>query len=74
MVEKQWRAACKTINDTSKDAEEDPLKYTVSPVLPNDAELSSAFVARKKRSVSILKNTLSSLLHSVVIARLLLIY
>ncbi|KAL3577687.1 hypothetical protein D5086_019191 [Populus alba] len=53
VVEKQWRAACKTINDTSKDAEEDPLKYTVSPVLPNDAELSSAFVARKKREGSL---------------------
>lgn len=53
MVEKQWRAACKTINDTSKDAEEDPLKYTVFPFLPNDAELSSAFVERKKREGSL---------------------
>ncbi|KAJ6722040.1 AP-5 COMPLEX SUBUNIT MU-1 [Salix viminalis] len=53
VVEKQWRAACKTMNDNSNNTEEDPLKHTISPFLPNDAELSSAFAERKKREGSL---------------------
>ncbi|KAJ6430961.1 hypothetical protein OIU84_018466 [Salix udensis] len=53
VVEKQWRAACKTMNDNSNNTEEDLLKHTVSPFLPNDAELSSAFAERKKREGSL---------------------
>lgn len=46
MVERQWRAACKTENESSN---EDPVKYTALPVLPNDSEIAAAFMERKKR-------------------------
>ncbi|WCJ23619.1 clathrin adaptor complexes medium subunit family protein [Euphorbia peplus] len=49
VVERQWRAACKTENGSSN---ADPVNYTVSPLLPNDSELASAFVERRKREGS----------------------
>ncbi|OAY55887.1 AP-5 complex subunit mu [Manihot esculenta] len=45
VVERQWRAACKTENESSN---EDPVKYTALPVLPNDSEIAAAFMERKK--------------------------
>ncbi|KAF2287782.1 hypothetical protein GH714_002707 [Hevea brasiliensis] len=39
-------AACKTENESSN---EDPVKCTVPPFLPNDSEIAAAFVERKKR-------------------------
>lgn len=50
MVEKRWRTACKTENDRCNS---DDLTSSVSPVLPNDSELATAFVERKKRLVEI---------------------
>lgn len=47
MVERQWRTACKTENEISY---EDPLKYSVLPVLPTDPELAAAFSGRRRRS------------------------
>lgn len=47
MVERQWRAACKSENESSN--KEDPVKHTVLPILPNDSELAAAVVERKKR-------------------------
>ena len=51
MVEKRWRAACKTDNANQ---EEDPVKYSVFPVLPNDSQLANAFLDRKKRFIIIM--------------------
>ncbi|XP_028057354.1 AP-5 complex subunit mu-like isoform X2 [Camellia sinensis] len=48
VVEKRWRAACKTENEKSADS----LKYAVLPLLPTDSELAVAFVDRKKREGS----------------------
>lgn len=48
MVEKRWRAACKTENEKSADS----LKDAVLPLLPTDSELAVAFVDRKKREGS----------------------
>ncbi|KAJ4845712.1 AP-5 complex subunit mu [Turnera subulata] len=50
VVEKQWRAACKALNDASND---DPVKYAVHPILPNDSELAAGFVERKEREGSV---------------------
>lgn len=49
MVERRWRTACKTENDRCNS---DDLTSSVSPVLPNDSELATAFVERKKREGS----------------------
>ncbi|KDP40069.1 hypothetical protein JCGZ_02067 [Jatropha curcas] len=49
VVERQWRAACKSENDSSN---EDPVKYSVLPILPNESELAAAFAERKKREGS----------------------
>ncbi|XP_050216286.1 AP-5 complex subunit mu [Mercurialis annua] len=51
VVEKQWRAACKRENDSLKE-EEDRVKNSVLPVLPNDSELANAFLDRKRREGS----------------------
>ncbi|KAL7210314.1 hypothetical protein ACSBR1_031804 [Camellia fascicularis] len=48
VVEKRWRAACKTENEKNADS----LKYAVLPLLPTDSELAVAFVDRKKREGS----------------------
>ncbi|XP_024027531.1 AP-5 complex subunit mu [Morus notabilis] len=50
VVEKRWRSACESKNETS--AAEESLKYTVFPLLPTDSELVSAFVERKRREGS----------------------
>ncbi|XP_048235259.1 AP-5 complex subunit mu [Ricinus communis] len=50
VVEKQWRAACKSENKSSND--EDPVKYSILPLLCNDSELANAFLERKKREGS----------------------
>lgn len=47
MVERQWREACKNENENCS---EDPVKYSVLPLLPTDSELASAFAERKRRS------------------------
>lgn len=47
MVERRWQAACKTENESCS---EDPVKYTVLPLLPTDSELAAAFAERKRRS------------------------
>ncbi|KAL6971402.1 hypothetical protein U1Q18_031079 [Sarracenia purpurea var. burkii] len=46
VVERRWRVACKSENDSSKD---DNLKSAVLPLLPTDSELAAAFIDRKKR-------------------------
>ncbi|KAL5541720.1 hypothetical protein UlMin_009430 [Ulmus minor] len=50
VVEKRWRGACKSENETS--SVEDSLSYTVFPLLPSDSELVAAFVERKRREGS----------------------
>lgn len=46
MVEKRWRAACQSENESSDD---DPVKYTVFSSVPSDSELAAAFSERKTR-------------------------
>lgn len=48
VVERRWRAACKSENENS--GEENP-KHAVPPLLPTDSELAAAFLERKKRSI-----------------------
>ncbi|XVF62739.1 hypothetical protein PTKIN_Ptkin09bG0032300 [Pterospermum kingtungense] len=50
VVEKRWRAACRSENESSDD---DPVKYTVFSSLPSDSELSTAFSERKRREGSV---------------------
>ncbi|KAK8709764.1 hypothetical protein V6N13_060769 [Hibiscus sabdariffa] len=45
-VEKRWRAACQSENESS---ENDSVKYTVFSSLPSDSELAAAFSDRKTR-------------------------
>ncbi|KAJ7980166.1 AP-5 complex subunit mu-like [Quillaja saponaria] len=49
VVEKRWRAACKSENESS---DGDNLSYTVFSLLPTDSELASGFVERKNREGS----------------------
>lgn len=46
VVEKRWRAACRSVNESSDD---DHVKYAVFSSLPSDSELSAAFSERKRR-------------------------
>lgn len=50
MVEKRWRAACQSENESSDD---DPVKYTVFSSIPSDSELAAAFSERKTREGSV---------------------
>lgn len=50
MVEKRWRAACQSENESSDD---DPVKYTVFSSVPSDSELAAAFSERKTREGSV---------------------
>ncbi|XP_022722315.1 AP-5 complex subunit mu-like [Durio zibethinus] len=50
VVEKWWRAACQSENESSDD---DPAKYTVFSSLPSDSELAAAFSERKRREGSV---------------------
>ncbi|KAK8984131.1 hypothetical protein V6N11_029457 [Hibiscus sabdariffa] len=49
-VEKRWRAACQSENESS---ENDSVKYTVFSSLPSDSELAAAFSDRKTREGSV---------------------
>uniref|UniRef100_A0A2P2J6L1 MHD domain-containing protein n=1 Tax=Rhizophora mucronata TaxID=61149 RepID=A0A2P2J6L1_RHIMU len=51
VVEKQWRTAYKIENE-SHSGDDDAVKYTSLPILPNDSELAAAFLDRKKREGS----------------------
>ncbi|PON36540.1 Mu domain containing protein [Parasponia andersonii] len=50
VVEKRWRAACTSENNTA--VAMDTLNYTVFPLLPTDSELVAAFYERKRREGS----------------------
>nr|KJB38454.1 hypothetical protein B456_006G255700 [Gossypium raimondii] len=50
VVEKRWRAACQSENESSDD---DPVKYTVFSSVPSDSELAAAFSERKTREGSV---------------------
>ncbi|KAG4131750.1 hypothetical protein ERO13_D09G232800v2 [Gossypium hirsutum] len=50
VVEKRWRAACQSENESSDD---DPVKYTVFSSIPSDSELAAAFSERKTREGSV---------------------
>ncbi|KAJ0092897.1 hypothetical protein Patl1_25506 [Pistacia atlantica] len=50
VVERRWQAACKTENESCS---EDPVNYTVLPLLPTDSELAAAFAERKRREGSV---------------------
>ncbi|KAK8684602.1 hypothetical protein V6N13_040634 [Hibiscus sabdariffa] len=60
-VEKRWRAACQSENESSGN---DSVKYTVFSSLPSDSELAAAFSDRKTREGSVrgFDENLSSLL------------
>lgn len=45
-MERRWREACKTENESCI---EDRIKYNVLPLVPTDSELASAFAERKRR-------------------------
>lgn len=45
-MERRWREACKTENESCI---EDPIKYNVLRLVPTDSELASAFAERKRR-------------------------
>ncbi|KAK9009418.1 hypothetical protein V6N11_035952 [Hibiscus sabdariffa] len=49
-VEKRWRAACQSENESSGN---DSVKYTVFSSLPSDSELAAAFSDRKTREGSV---------------------
>ncbi|XAR57161.1 hypothetical protein NMG60_11025204 [Bertholletia excelsa] len=49
VVERRWRAACKSENESSCG---DNLQYSVSSLLPSDSELAAAFTDRRKREGS----------------------
>ncbi|CAK9161872.1 unnamed protein product [Ilex paraguariensis] len=49
VVERRWRAVCKSENETSTDQN---LKNTVSPFVPTDSELAVAFQDRKRSEVN----------------------
>ncbi|TXG71509.1 hypothetical protein EZV62_000088 [Acer yangbiense] len=51
VVEWQWKTACKTENESCSE-DEDPVKYSVLPLLPTDPELAASFAERKRRSAS----------------------
>ncbi|KAK0595369.1 hypothetical protein LWI29_005977 [Acer saccharum] len=51
VVERQWKTACKTENESCSE-DEDPIKYSVLPLLPTDPELAASFAERKRRSAS----------------------
>ncbi|KAF4354739.1 hypothetical protein G4B88_031279 [Cannabis sativa] len=53
VVEKRWRAACRSENLTCAIPDSDTLNYAVFPSLPTDSELVAAFVERKRREGSI---------------------
>ncbi|KAK0599876.1 hypothetical protein LWI29_009386 [Acer saccharum] len=48
VVERQWKTACKTENESCSE-DEDPIKYSVLPLLPTDPELAASFAERKRR-------------------------
>ncbi|XVF38581.1 hypothetical protein REPUB_Repub20aG0114500 [Reevesia pubescens] len=50
VVEKRWRIACQSENESPDD---DPVNYTVFSLLPSDSELASAFSERKQREGSV---------------------
>ncbi|GMI95869.1 hypothetical protein like AT2G20790 [Hibiscus trionum] len=50
VVEKRWRAACQSENESSEDG---AVKYTVFSSLPSDSELAAAFSDRKMREGSV---------------------
>ncbi|KAK1591021.1 hypothetical protein Q3G72_001007 [Acer saccharum] len=52
VVERQWKIACKTANESCSEVE-DPVKYSVLPLLPTDPELAASFAERKRREGSV---------------------
>lgn len=48
MVERRWRAACKSENE-SLSVSDDKFNDTVLPSLPTDFELAAAYLDRKSR-------------------------
>ncbi|XVE81989.1 hypothetical protein DITRI_Ditri15bG0111000 [Diplodiscus trichospermus] len=50
VVEKRWRAACQSENQSSNG---DPVKYNVFSSLPSDSELAASFSERKRREGSV---------------------
>lgn len=48
-MERRWRSACKTWNESSPDGSQ---KYPVLSLIPSDSELAAAFADRKKREGS----------------------
>ncbi|KAK0603709.1 hypothetical protein LWI29_007760 [Acer saccharum] len=61
VVERQWKTACKTENESCSE-DEDPIKYSVLPLLPTDPELAASFAERKRSpSPSVAQSRSSSL-------------